>query len=220
MPWVVAAAGVAAAGSIVAGGMASDAQSKAATNAARADEAKFQQIRGDLAPYREVGASALTKYADSLGLNGDAARQSFVDGFRADPGYQFAFDEGQRAVQGSAAAKSGLLSGGALRALQRTGMGMADQQYGTYLDRFSNLANMGQNSAAQTGQFGAMSAGRQGQYALDAGAAKAGGYLSAANGVNGAISNGLQLYGYMNGNRAPAGGGQTTADLWSGFGAY
>ena len=119
MPWVVAAAGVAAAGSIAAGSMASDAQSEAAANASRIDEQKFQQTRTDLAPYRDTGASALTKYADSLGLNGQEARDKFTSDFRADPGYNFAFDEGQRAIQGSAAAKSGLLSGGALRALQR-----------------------------------------------------------------------------------------------------
>jgi len=199
---IIAGTALAGAGaSIYSANKAADAQKKAAAQATALERENNAQIRADFAPYRDAGASALTKYADSLGLNGDAARQSFVDGFRADPGYQFAFDEGQRAIQGSAAARGGLLSGGALRALQRTGQGMADQQYGSYLDRFGYLANMGQNSAAQTGQFGAQSAGRQGAYALDAGAARAGGYLSAAQGVNGAISNGLQMYGYMNGNR-------------------
>lgn len=219
MPFFIAGAIALGAGaSYAAADSASDAQRDAAVNAARADEKKLQQIRADFAPYREAGASALTRYADSLGLNGEAARTQFRDDFRADPGYQFAFDEGQRAVQGSAAARGGLLSGGALRALQRTGQGMADQQYGSYLDRFYNLANMGQNSAAQTGQFANASAGRQGAYALDAGAARAGGYLSAAQGVNGAISNGLQLYGYMNGNRTPPGGSYADPLLQYGLG--
>lgn len=206
MPFFIAGAIALSAGiGAAASSSASDAQSDAAKNAARLDEKKFQQTRADLAPYRDTGASALTKYADSLGLNGDAARTQFRDDFRADPGYQFAFDEGQRAIQGSAAARGGLLSGGALRALQRTGQGMADQQYGSYLDRFGYLANMGQNSAAQTGQFASQSAGRQGAYALDAGAARAGGYLSAANTATGAISNGMQLYGRMQGYGAPGG---------------
>jgi len=185
--------------SVYSANQASDAQQKAAANAARIDEKKFQQIRTDLAPYRDTGASALAKYADSLGLNGQAARDQFQADFRTDPGYEFSFDEGTRAVQGSAAARGGLLSGGAMRALTRYGQGLADQQYGSYLDRYMNLAGLGQNAAAQTGNFGAMSAARQGQYALDAGAAKAGGYLGAAQGVNGAISNGLQLYGYGKG---------------------
>lgn len=208
MPWVVAAAAVAAGGAVVAGSMASDAQSDAAGQAARLDERKFQQIRGDLAPYRDAGASALTQYANSLGLNGDAAREQFRTDFRADPGYEYRFDEGMRAVEGSAAARGGVLNGGTLRALQRTGTGLADQGYGTYLDRFMNLANMGQNSAAQTGQFNSQSAGRQGAYALDAGAARAGGYLSAANGVSGAISNGLNFYGRQQGYGYPGGGGE------------
>ena len=208
MPFFIAAAVAAVAGagsSIYSANKAADAQKSAANTAASADERKFQQIRTDLAPYRDTGASALTKYADSLGLNGQEARDKFTSDFRADPGYNFAFDEGQRAIQGSAAAKSGLLSGGALRALQRTGQGMADQQYGSYLDRFGNLANMGQNSAAQTGQFASQSAQRQGAYALDAGAAQAGGYLAAANGVNGAISNGLNLAGRYAGQQSGGG---------------
>jgi len=205
---IIAGTALAGAGASVYGASkAANAQKKAAAQASALERESNAQIRADFAPYREAGQSALTKYADSLGLNGDAARDQFRADFRADPGYQFAFDEGQRAVQGSAAARGGLLSGGALRALQRTGQGMADQQYGSYLDRFGYLANMGQNSAAQTGQFGAQSAGRQGAYALDAGAARAGGYLSAAQGFNGALSNGLQLYGYMNGNRGGGGGG-------------
>lgn len=218
MPFFIAAAigAVATAGSSIYGAnKAADAQKAAANTAASAEEKKFQQIRSDLAPYRDTGASALTKYADSLGLNGDQARNDFRADFRADPGYQFAFDEGQRAIQGSAAARGGLLSGGALRALQRTGQGMADQQYGSYLDRFGNLANMGQNSAAQTGQFASQSAGRQGAYALDAGAAQAGGYLAAAQGVNGAISNGLQLAGRY--SQQPT---QQPYDLWANVGPY
>ena len=203
MPWAVAAAVVGAGASIWGASEAADAQQSAANKASRLERESRDQIRADFAPYRETGASALTKYADSLGLNGDAARDQFRTDFRADSGYQFSFDEGQRAVQGSAAAKGGLLSGGAMKALNRFGTGLADQQYGSYLDRYMNLANLGQNSAAQTGAFGSQSAGRQGAYALDAGAARAGGYLSAAQGVNGAISNGLQFYGRQQGYQSP-----------------
>lgn len=209
---VVAAAAVGAGASIYGANKAADAQKKAAAQATAADEKKFQQIRSDLAPYRDTGTSALARYADSLGLNGVDAQNAFRDNFRTDPGYQFAFDEGMRAIQGSAAARGGVLNGGTLRALQRTGQGMADQQYGSYLDRFGYLANMGQNAAAQTGQFANASSARQGQYALDAGAARAGGYLSAAQGVNGAISNGLQLYGYGKGQGWWGGGGSTHYD--------
>ena len=208
MPFFIAAGVgslVSAGASMWAADEASDAQREAARRAERIERENNAQIRSDFAPYREAGGSALTKYADSLGLNGDAAREDFRTDFRADPGYQFSFDEGTRAVQGSAAAKGGLLSGGAMRALTRYGTGLADQQYGSYLDRFKGLADTGLNAAAQTGSFGAQSAGRQGQYALDAGAAQAGGYLGMAQGVNGAISNGLQLAGRYAGQQGGGG---------------
>ena len=104
-----------------------------------------------------------------------------------------------------------MLSGGTLKALQARGQGLANQEYGSYLDRFLGLANMGQNSAAQTGSFTAGSAARQGGYITDAGAAEAGGYLAAGEGVTGAINNSLNLYGYMKGN----GGGYKTPDGYS-----
>ena len=181
----------------VTGSEAADAQKDAANAALKNERQMYDTTRADLAPYRDTGVSALTKYADSLGLNGDAARDQFRTDFRTDPGYQFSFDEGQRAVQGSAAARSGLLSGGAMKALSRFGTGLADQQYGSYLDRYSNLANMGQNSAAMTGQLGNASAGRQGAYLTDAGAAQAGGYLAQGNAVNGAITNMLKTAGRL-----------------------
>lgn len=51
--------------------------------------------------------------------------------FQVDPGYQFALEQGQQAIQRSAAAKGGLVSGGALKDLSAYTTGMASQQYGT-----------------------------------------------------------------------------------------
>lgn len=223
MPWAIAAAAVVGAGaSIYSADKASEAQSDAAAQAGALEREAQQQIRGDLAPYRDAGSKALGYYQDFLGANGADASASARNMFQTSPGYQFAQDEGIRATEGGAAARGGLLSGGTLKALQERGQGLANQEYGSYLDRFLGLANMGQNSAAQTGQFSAGSAARQGGYITDAGAAEAGGYLSAAQGVNGAISNGLSLYGYMKGKEAPAatgaGGYSTPGDGWWNYG--
>jgi hypothetical protein len=208
MPWAVAAAVVGAGASIYAGNKAASAQEKASNQATDISQRQYEQTRADLAPYRDAGAGALQKYADAAGINGaDRRTASFAD-FRADPGYEFQMSEGLRGVQGSAAAGSlGINGGGVLKALQRYGQGVADQGYNTYLGRLQNLSTMGQNSAAQTGTFGANAAAQQGGYAQDAGAARAGGYLSAAQGVNGAISNGLKFYGYQNGYGSGSGYG-------------
>lgn len=54
---------------------------------------------------------------------------------RGSPGYQFARDEGLKAIERSAAAKGTLLTGGTLKALAGYGTGLADQTYGQHFDR-------------------------------------------------------------------------------------
>lgn len=182
-----------------AAGKAADAQAAAAERAAALSKEQFDITRGDLAPYRDAGARGLDYYQNFLGMNGADSRGQAYDQFRSSPGYQFAMDEGVRATEGGAAARGGLLSGGTLKALQDRGMGLADQTQGSYLDRFLGLSSLGQNAAAQTGNFGAQAARDQGNYFLDAGAARAGGYLGKADAFSGVINNSLKLAGRASG---------------------
>lgn len=52
-----------------------------------------------------------------------------------DPGVQFRLDEGRKALEASAAARGGLLSGPALAALQRQGQELSSQEYGQAWNR-------------------------------------------------------------------------------------
>jgi len=54
--------------------------------------------------------------------------------------YRFAFDQGQQAIERSAAAKGMLNSGNILAELARYGQGMASQQYDKEADRLGQLA--------------------------------------------------------------------------------
>jgi len=59
-----------------------------------------------------------------------------------DPSYAFRQAEGMKALQQSAAAKGGLLSGSTLKATQRFGQDLASQEYGNAYNRFmANRAN-------------------------------------------------------------------------------
>jgi hypothetical protein len=60
-----------------------------------------------------------------------------LDRFRADPGYQFALDQGTKRLDASAAAQGNLLSGNQLQAITDYGQGMADQQFGNYQNKIS-----------------------------------------------------------------------------------
>lgn len=90
----------------------------------------------------------------------------------SDPGYQFRMAEGAKALERSAAARGGLLSGGTGKALTRYGQGVAsdefDRAYGRYNDRFNrfqtetttrfnrlaSLAGLGQTANSQTQRAG------------------------------------------------------------------
>lgn len=107
--------------------------------------------------------------------------QQVTDKLRATPGYGFAFGEGQRALDSSAAARGGLFSGAAAKALTKYGQGMADQQYGTHLNRLASLAGMGQTAQTQVGGWGQQAAGNVATGLQNAGNARASGLMGSAN---------------------------------------
>lgn len=94
-----------------------------------------------------------------------------TDQFKADPGYSFRMDEGMKALERSAAARGGLLSGGAMKGIQRFSQGLASDEYSNAFNRYQiernarlnplqSLAGAGQTSAGQIGQAGqAMTSG-------------------------------------------------------------
>ena len=65
-----------------------------------------------------------------------------------DPGYQFRLDQGMKAIQQSAAAKGGLLSGAMLKGTQRFGQGLASQEYQNAYQR-----SLGQNELTYNRAF-------------------------------------------------------------------
>ena len=80
--------------------------------------------------------------------------------FQRDPGYDFRQQEGQRGVEASAAARGGILSGAALKAITRYNQDFASNEYGnaygrynndqtTRFNRLSSLAGTGQTATSQ-----------------------------------------------------------------------
>lgn len=84
------------------------------------------------------------------------------------PGYQFNQEEGQRAIDGSSAARGMNASGRTLKDLMRFGTGLADQTYGNQWQRLLGLSGQGLTATgAQAGvggqQIGLQQQGLQGQ---------------------------------------------------------
>ena len=112
-----------------------------------------------------------------------------------DPSFQFRLQEGQKALERSAAAKGTLLTGGTAKALTRYAQDYASTEFGNIYNRLMGVANLGlnaANSAAATGSgysntIGANNRGFGGDYnEYGAQGANAGATDAAGRGANNA----------------------------------
>jgi len=143
MPFSIAAAGITAAAGIGTALMQKD----TAESAQDAAQAQFQQQRADTAPWRTAGEQSLTANTDLLGLNGPQAATAAMGNFTTSPGYQFQLEQGLRAIDAGAAHEGMLRSGAVLKAEQKFGQDLANQDFGTYYNRLYNLSQLGGNAA-------------------------------------------------------------------------
>ena len=169
---MVGAAAVGAAGSAYAGKQAGKAAKTQAASADRASQIQwdmYDQTRKDLDPYKQAGDTSLSQLMGQMTPDGYFNQTYTGQDIYSDPSYQFRLQQGQDAIQSSAAAKGGLLTGATLKALQNYGQESASQEYSNAYNRFnadqtnrynrlSNLVGIGQNAAAQVGNAGAQTA--------------------------------------------------------------
>lgn len=180
--------------------MASSRQAGAARDAANMAQGQYAQTRADEAPWRQAGVQALGQLNTLTAPGGELNRNFSMADFQADPGYQFRMQQGLQALQGSAAARGGLLSGAALKGIEQYGQGLASQEYGNAFNRFqeqgtnrfnrlASLAGLGQQATQFTGAQGAQAAGQAGNYLTQGANAQAAGIIGAANAVNSGVGN-------------------------------
>jgi hypothetical protein len=101
--------------------------------------------------------------------------------FQTDPGYQFRFEEGQRALDRGAAQRGGLLSGGYARKAIRYGQGFASNEFGNVYNRIANIAGLGQVGANQSGGYAMMAGQGMGNAASQGANATAYGQIQSGN---------------------------------------
>ena len=245
MPWGFAAAAVGAiGGSLISGSAAESAantQAGAAENAQQISANEFNTITGQEQPFMNAGYGALGAVNQGLGIgaNNPSAQASGVGygslsaPFTAQtfqsmsPAYQFQLQQGQQGVLNSDSSGQGALSGASQKDLIGYNQGMANTSFNTAFNqyqtqqsniysRLSNIANLGQNAASNTGQQGTQLAGQQAQSATNIGTALAGGTVGAANAYSGGISNlGAYLGAYGAGGSSSNIGGNTAGNPYT-----
>jgi hypothetical protein len=205
-----------------AAGDAADVQAGAANRAADLQYKQYQENVVRQKPFYDVGVNALPELVAASKYTPFGMQQ-----FQQDPGYAFRLKEGQQALDRSAAARGGLISGGALKAAQRYGQEMGSQEYTNAFNRYQlerqarlnplqSLAGVGQTTANTLGTSGQQMASNVGEAQQNAAAARASGYVGQAN----ALTSGLGTYlNYSQGNRMigamGGGGGRSNVPGWS-----
>ena len=185
---------------------ASASKSAASTQAAAADRSAdvqremFERQVELSEPWRKAGEQALNKLIPLTDY-----QQFGMQQFQADPGYGFRMSEGMKALERSAAARGGLLSGATLKGVQRFGQDMASQEYTNAFNRYQaerqarlgplqSLAGVGQTATQQIGQAGQNYAANAGEAMMSGAAARASGYMGGASALSGALNTGLNFY--------------------------
>lgn len=247
MTWVavaIAGAAVVGAGASV---YAANKQSSAIGKAARTQADMFNTINSQEQPFMQAGYGANTRLQELLGTGGDAnaadygsLTKSFTpEDYLAnqDPGYQFQLQTGAQALRNADTPGVGSLSGAALKDLIGFNQGMAatgyqnafnrfQTQQGNVFNRLSQLANLGQNAASNTGQAGVGLGTGVAQAQAAAGGSQAAGLVGAGNAIgNGATGLAYLLSGNSSGvpssafNFAGSGAMGNEALAGQGFGA-
>lgn len=219
-------------------------QAAAANNATQASQAEAAQTRSDLAPYNQAGQAGTNALMSSLGLGGSGPNLLSANGINsltfqptqaqlaATPGYQFDLAQGEQGIANSNAAQGRGISGAALKGAANFATGLANntlttqqgifqQNLGNVLNPLQNLANLGENAAAQTGQLGTANTNAANASAVGGANASAAGTVGSANaigsGLSGAAASPLNYALYsqlLGGSGGGSGGGET--GTWDG----
>ena len=190
---------------------AASTQSDAAKQAAEMQRQQFSEQALLQEPFRQAGIRALPQLEAQRNMM-PGAFTGKVD-LTQDPGYAFRLSEGQKALDRSAAARGGLISGGALKAAQRFGQEMGSQEYqnaynraltgynadvareATGYNRLAALAGYGQTATGQIGAAGQNMASNVGNLMTSGAAAGAAGTVGSANALTGGLGSYLNYAG-------------------------
>ena len=253
MPWgaaaVVAGAAIGAYATSEASGEQADAAKQASQTQADANryaaDIQYKMFEKQMElqePWRKKGEEALNRLAAGLAQGGEFGTKFSANNWQQDPGYAFRLAEGQRALERSAAARGGLISGNALKAAERYGQEMGSQEYQNAFNRYyrereamlnplQSLAGVGQTTAQSLGGAAQQLGTNVGNLASATGASTANSLLaagqaraSAYQGYGSALGQGIGgLANYLNYGRGNTGyvsnTGYTSASP-SGAGVY
>ena len=147
-------------------------------------------------PFYEAGVNALPGYVSGIQKGGDLVRGFTAEDFNnyQDPGYGFRMSEGMKALNATAAARGGTMSGNALRGAVDYGQQAGSQEYTNAYNRYigeqatrrnalANMVGQGQTTANTMNNAGAAMANNVGNAMINQGVNNANASLYGANSI-------------------------------------
>lgn len=207
---LIGSAIIGGAASMAGASKAAKAQRQAAQQAAATEERMLERQLAETAPFRQLSLEQLNRLAALYGPEGAYTRAPGMEEVQMDPGYGFRLAEGQKALERSAAARGGLLSGSMLKGTQRFGQELASQEFQNAFARArqqrADVTNallgiggygpsLASSAAGSIGQTGSSLANLQ----MGAGQARASGYIGQSNALAQALGQGAMGYGLYKG---------------------
>lgn len=223
-----------------------DLQAQAAANSLAFNQSVYNDTKANQAPYVAAGQTAINNLSAETAPGGSlntpwSTPFSFSGvNLQNDPAYQFDLDQGTQAMQRSAAAQGGLVSGGALKDLNNYAQGYASNQYQqSYQNALSNyqtaynvfennqansfnrqaaVAGIGQTSTNYLGSAGQGAAANYANVAQTGAAGQAAGMVGVSNAIQNGINNTANWFASQDGSSY--GGGAYAPPSAGQWGAY
>ena len=196
---------------------AASTQADAARESAALQKQMFDEQMKLQEPFRQAGLTGQNRLMELLGLGGNAKSAGYgkfgqdfgMQQFQTDPSYSFRLAEGQKALERSAAARGGLLSGGTGKALVNYGQQAGSQEYQNAFNRYQtersnqlqslgSLMNSGQSAASNQGAAAGNYGTAGGNALMQTGQSIAAGQLGSANTWANALNTGASAYNQQN----------------------
>jgi hypothetical protein len=223
--WMIPAAIIGS--SLLGSSAASSAANTQAAASNRAADLQYKQYQDTVKrqkPFYDVGVNALPDLVNASKYTNFGMNQ-----FQQDPGYAFRLKEGQQALDRQAAARGGLISGGALKAATRYGQDMGSQEYMNAFNRYQteraarlqplqSLTGMSQTTANTLGTAGQNMAGNVGNAYMQQGVNQGNALLAGSQARASSYGDIAKLYGQTNPNFGGLFGGGSAPSGAAGYG--
>ena len=160
-------------------------------------------------PYADIGLEFTNRLAN-MQRGGPGAGINMLN---MDPGYNFRLGEGMKSLERNAAARGGLISGGALKAAQRYGQEFASNEFGNAYGRVAGLAGLGPSAAGIMNNLGSNYSANAGNLMGTMGANTGNALLAATNARTSAYTGAGNQFGKYLGSGGSFGGSPAGAPM-------